>query len=167
MRYLFQDSDGDSETINIQEVKSKGENWYEVSVRIGDEQKSFQWRKVARQFFFSEDGVSWNKTFGTFDHQTFLNINRHYQVFRGYRPSSFSVDSEGGLVTQMPGKIVKILVEVGQEVKKGDPALVLEAMKMENEVKCNQDGKVSAIHISEGESVESGVLLIEVESEKG
>lgn len=59
----------------------------------------------------------------------------------------------------MPGKILKIMATAGQNVKKGETILILEAMKMENEIVAPQDGTVASIHVSVGSSVESGDLL--------
>ena len=59
----------------------------------------------------------------------------------------------------MPGKIVKTVAAAGQAVKKGDVLLVLEAMKMENEIVAPQDGTVASINVSAGESVEAGAIL--------
>ncbi len=60
----------------------------------------------------------------------------------------------------MPGLILDILVEPGQEVKKGDQLLILEAMKMENVLKAPGDGTVASIEIVKGNSVEKGQILI-------
>ncbi|MBO3700111.1 acetyl-CoA carboxylase biotin carboxyl carrier protein subunit [Roseivirga sp. E12] len=60
----------------------------------------------------------------------------------------------------MPGLILDILVTTGQEVKKGDQLLILEAMKMENVLKAPGDGTVSSIEIEKGNSVEKGQILI-------
>lgn len=59
----------------------------------------------------------------------------------------------------MPGKILALKANVGQSVKHGDVILVLEAMKMENEIVAPQDGVVASINVSTGEMVESGALL--------
>lgn len=69
------------------------------------------------------------------------------------------------LKSPMPGLVVRIAVTEGDSVSKGDPLLVLEAMKMENELKADSDGIISAIHTSEGEAVTKGQLLIEIDSE--
>ena len=71
--------------------------------------------------------------------------------------------NEGELLTQMPGKVVKILVEEGQTVQKGETLIILRAMKMENEIKSSLDGVVKAIHVKEGQALENGVLMMEVE----
>jgi len=59
----------------------------------------------------------------------------------------------------MPGKIITVKAEVGQAVKKGDVILILEAMKMENEIVAPQAGTVASIHVSAGQTVEAGTLL--------
>ena len=59
----------------------------------------------------------------------------------------------------MPGKVVAVKASVGQAVKKGDVILVLEAMKMENDIVAPQDGTVASINASTGDSVESGAVL--------
>ena len=69
--------------------------------------------------------------------------------------------AQGGVKVNapMPGKILAVKASVGQAVKEGDVLLILEAMKMENEVVAPQDGTVASINVSEGSSVESGDVL--------
>ena len=67
------------------------------------------------------------------------------------------------LVAPMPGRIVNIAVEIGQELQVGDEILSLEAMKMENVLKAEGIGKVKAITISTNDVVEKGAVLIEFE----
>lgn len=59
----------------------------------------------------------------------------------------------------MPGKILSVKASVGQAVKKGDVLLILEAMKMENEVVAPEDGTVASIDVASGDSVEAGSVL--------
>lgn len=74
-----------------------------------------------------------------------------------------STAKAGHAVTKapMPGLVLKVLVEPGQRVSAGDPLLVLEAMKMENELRAPVDGLVAGVHVSEGDAVGKGALLIE------
>ena len=67
------------------------------------------------------------------------------------------------LKAPMPGLVVTILVEEGQEVKKGQVLLILESMKMQNELKSPRDGKVNRIKIKAGESVEQKQPLLSVQ----
>ena len=60
----------------------------------------------------------------------------------------------------MPGNILKVLVSAGSAVKKGDVLLILEAMKMENEICAPEDGTVTAVMVSQGETVDSGKALL-------
>lgn len=69
----------------------------------------------------------------------------------------------GNLVSPMPGKIFKILKEVGTRVTKGETILILEAMKMEHSIRADKDGKVKKIMFKTGELVQGGVILAEVE----
>jgi biotin carboxyl carrier protein len=69
----------------------------------------------------------------------------------------------GQVSVGMPGRVVKLLVAEGDEVTEGQPVIVVEAMKMENEVKSGQAGTVTKIHVEEGQSVEADALLVTVE----
>jgi biotin carboxyl carrier protein len=60
----------------------------------------------------------------------------------------------------MPGMVVKIPVEVGQEIEKGDNVIILESMKMENELKAPRAGKVERINVKTGNSVDQGQVLV-------
>ncbi|MEL6719352.1 MAG: biotin/lipoyl-containing protein [Bacteroidota bacterium] len=63
----------------------------------------------------------------------------------------------------MPGLVLSVEVEVGQEVNKGEALLILEAMKMENVIKSPGEGKVKSITVEKGKAVEKGAILIEFE----
>jgi biotin carboxyl carrier protein len=63
----------------------------------------------------------------------------------------------------MPGKVVKLLVKVGDEVASGQGVAVIEAMKMENEMRAGRAGKVSAIHVAEGQALEAQAQVITIE----
>ena len=73
----------------------------------------------------------------------------------------------GGVVSSsikspMPGTVLSFKVEVGQEVKRGDVLLILEAMKMENEIVATQAGRVIALKVSAGSSVNTGDSLVDL-----
>jgi biotin carboxyl carrier protein len=77
--------------------------------------------------------------------------------------TSGKVAGKAVVTSPMPGKIVKLLVEVGQGVKADHGLIVIEAMKMENELKSAGTGKVKEIFVKEGDVVESGARLLVVE----
>ena len=65
------------------------------------------------------------------------------------------------LAAYIPGVIVSVHVRRGQRVKRGDPLLVLEAMKMKNDLTAGHDAVVKVVHVEEGQMVAKGQLLIE------
>ena len=70
----------------------------------------------------------------------------------------------GSLTAPMPGRVVKVLVSVGQSVVHGAPVMIVEAMKMENELQAPTSGVVRMIAVSEGATVDAGQVLMEIEA---
>ena len=64
----------------------------------------------------------------------------------------------------MPGKVIDLKVKVGSKVKKGDTLVILEAMKMEHQVKASVDGKVTKVLIKKDDQLENGALLMVVDN---
>ena len=71
----------------------------------------------------------------------------------------FSLEGPQRIDAPMPGKVVRVLVKAGDEVGEGQGLIVVEAMKMENELKSPKAGKVTELHAVEGAAVESGAKL--------
>ncbi|MEK6629049.1 MAG: biotin/lipoyl-containing protein [Bdellovibrionota bacterium] len=71
--------------------------------------------------------------------------------------------SDAELKAGMPGKIIEIFVKAGDSVKAGKPLLIMEAMKMENEMRTADDVKIKEICVKQGDAVESGAVLIKFE----
>ena len=71
--------------------------------------------------------------------------------------------SKSGLKSPLPGVILEIKVKEGDTVKRGQTLIVLEAMKMENDIKADRDGKVTAIKVNKGDSILEGTDLIIIE----
>ena len=85
---------------------------------------------------------------------------------RALLSASGGAGAAGGLlVAPMPGKIVKLLVNPGDLVQEGQTLLVMEAMKMQNELKASTSGTVATVHVQEGATVETGASLITVAPE--
>jgi biotin carboxyl carrier protein len=84
------------------------------------------------------------------------------------RLRSIGADQEHGegmaeIKTAMPGKVVRILAAAGAEVQKGDGVIVVEAMKMQNEMKSPKDGIVKEVRVAEGSTVYAGEVLVVIE----
>ncbi|MFN7132303.1 MAG: biotin/lipoyl-containing protein [Myxococcales bacterium] len=75
----------------------------------------------------------------------------------------FSVEGKQTIVAPMPGKVVRVLVKPGDEVAEGAGLVVVEAMKMENELKSPKAGKVTELLVKEGQAVEANAKLVVVE----
>lgn len=107
----------------------------------------------ARQFTFKINGVKYN-----------LHIADHYERLVEQLGLHAGGNQKMNTVkAPMPGLVLNIMVAPGQAVSKGDPLLILEAMKMENVIKAVGDGTVKTIAVEKGAAVEKGHLLLEME----
>ncbi|MFQ5669264.1 MAG: acetyl-CoA carboxylase biotin carboxyl carrier protein subunit [Acidobacteriota bacterium] len=76
------------------------------------------------------------------------------------RPGRETRSAPGTITAPMPGRVVRLCVRVGQEVKRGAGVVVVEAMKMENELTAPRAGVVAEVRVAEGDTVEAGALLV-------
>jgi len=125
--------------------------------------KTLKVRNLAGKHFYSFDGIAWKKLAALGVNETLVSHSEVYKVYRGFKPSGLNKGGAGALITQMPGKVVKLFKKEGDTVIKGETVLILEAMKMENEIKAGVDGKVKSINVKEGQALEAGFLMVEVE----
>jgi len=84
-------------------------------------------------------------------------LNRFQQAKVEAAPQA---DLSGSLVAPMPGRVVSVMVKVGQSVKPGDPLIALESMKMETVLRSPKKGEIGEVAVSEGDSVRRGQLLV-------
>ncbi len=78
-------------------------------------------------------------------------------------PSTEAEGGAGAIVAIMPGQVTRVMVVEGQEVEENEAVCVLEAMKMENELRADRGGVVKTVHVAPGDDVEKGRVLVEVE----
>ncbi len=109
--------------------------------------------EAERRFYMTIDGIP---------EEIFLESLGEFQKEAGSGQRD-KATREGQVTTTMPGNIVDVLVEEGAEVSAGDPVLIIEAMKMETEIKAPASGKVTAVHIKKGDRVTPGDVLVEIE----
>ena len=146
----------------------------EHHIRIGDRLLQVDFESVSGQPVFSLilDGRSYESFVyqGEEDWDVLLR-GRQYQVKvedereKRLRAAAGGGIAEGGefhLKAPMPGLVVAILVEEGQDVKKGQVLLILESMKMQNELKAPRDGVIGRIRVKAGESVEQKQAMLSV-----
>ena len=97
----------------------------------------------------------------------FLNINtslyqtrlsEKFKNRKSYKPADPKI-----ILSFIPGTVLDIFIAPGDSVKKGDNLMILDAMKMQNKLKCPMDGKVKSIAVEKGARVSKGTVLIELE----
>jgi len=120
-------------------------------------------RQIGNEYFYSLNQKNWTRFPVNFSSKEFLG-NQQFKIYSGFLPSGpkGSKSGDGLIASQMPGKISKISVKVGESVTEGKTLLVMEAMKMENEVKSSTNGIVSEIYITANQNVDSGTPLLKL-----
>ena len=121
-----------------------------------------------RPFYVSVDGISEEVLVETLDQvivsdSNAKNSDNSEKTNQG-KPSKHARPTHDGCVTTaMPGTIIDIKVKVGDNVNAGDSVIVIEAMKMENEIQASKSGIVVAIHVANGDTVSPNETLIEIQ----
>ena len=136
------------------------------AVRVAGSTRASTWSLVpdggGRQSLVDVDGAAPDLTVTVDNKSVALKVTsaRAKVAGRAAPPPKVGASS---VQSPMPGKVVKVLVAVGDEVKSGQGVVVVEAMKMENELKSPKDGKVKAVAVKEGQAVEAGQSLVTLE----
>ena len=120
---------------------------------------------------FVEDGRSFQVAYQQGrDHRWRVGVREHEFDFSVLTPveaidevSEATGRGPSRVEAPIPGKVVAVAVEPGDDVTPGQSLVVLEAMKMENELTADRGGRVVAVHVAAGDTVESGALLVELE----
>jgi biotin carboxyl carrier protein len=85
-------------------------------------------------------------------------ISKKFQNRKPYEPADPRI-----ILSFIPGTVLDIMIKPGQKVSKGDDLMILDAMKMQNKLKCIMDGKVKSIAVKKGDKVSKGTVLLELE----
>jgi len=142
-------------------VFSYGEKTYEADIQqISPHQISVLIDDVSFQIYTAKDKDS---RYFLVDGQQFV-VKEPTEQVEDFRKGEERT-SEGTLLVKapMPGKVIKICVSEKDEVRKNQTLAIVEAMKMENEIKASVDGTIKKIHVSAGDLVDSEMPLIELE----
>ncbi len=139
-------------------------------------------KKIDIKIFESEDGF----TYLVYKNKKYLveiteKTQNKYTVLLNGVSFSFSIESPisykrkkylekqqtknkiESVIAPMPGKIIDLLVEENTQIREGEPIVILEAMKMQNEINSHVSGKVKKIHVKQNDSVSKDEVLLEVE----
>jgi biotin carboxyl carrier protein len=158
------------ETVDVEVVRD-GDH---VTAKVGDREYTIEVAEPEANVYALRDGAKLTEVFvsptkpGASAIVTVGGKEVEFDLIDPKRLRGSGIDAEhaGGtaeIKTAMPGQLVRILVEVGAEVKKGDGILVVEAMKMQNEMKSPKDGIVKELRSTEGSTVNAGDILAVIE----
>ena len=160
--------------VNVNESKE----FWNVSLRQKDKEwihyeipkKDYQYLDETVSFIFKNssylvDVIGTDTEYDVYTRGSFRNIKIYNEETLLHESLKNGKGIGGGLSLNagMPGKIIEIYVKPGDIVEEDTPLLIMEAMKMENEMRADSKVKIKDIHVSQGDNVESGALLISFE----
>lgn len=124
---------------------------YQVSCRIEDKPRRMYFAQDNEKYYLAIDG----------EYYVMQQASASRQSFKG------AAASEANIITSpMPGLLVKMPVTVGAEVKAGDTLAIVEAMKMQNELRAPRDGVVKKVNFKEGDQVDAFETIVEIEPQE-
>jgi biotin carboxyl carrier protein len=148
-------------------LEEKGKNIFQA--RVGDETYDVSGEFIGRDgLLLKVDGRVFNIVVNSnaASHSVIVN-GRNFRVEKKSTVSILKEDKgrirKKDVKITMPGRVVRVLAAAGDAVEEGQPVLVLEAMKMQNEIKSPRRGRISRVHFSAGDYVEAGSILFSVE----
>lgn len=147
-------------------LQEEGKDWVHYDISKNDYKKAEQYISFLFQGkSYLIDVIGQDTEYTVFTRNSFRTI----KVFNDEMLLHESLKKGGGfggdqeLKSGMPGKIIEIFAKEGEIVKANKPLLIMEAMKMENEMRASRDVKIKGIMVKQGDSVESGAVLIKFE----
>ena len=148
------------------EGKKREEN--KISASVNSKDVEIELIKDKDSLFVRKNGMLIPVFFAKDDKGTiFLHVNG--TVFKVHKKTleeaegGFSSESRGEIEPPMPGKVLKIEVKEGDEVKENQVLLVMESMKLQVEIKAPFDGKVAELKVEEGQTVNAGETILKIE----
>ncbi len=157
----FESADGEQLVVTLEQTSGQlaarsGDSQITVSdVTVSGNSLSFNDNGVRRQLFISVN----DETVALVDAERTISLKRHARDGGG----GDDADGPGTIVAPMPGKILEIKVAEGDTVSRGDPLLVMEAMKMEQTIAAPRDGTIATVGAKDGDQVGDGSILIVIE----
>lgn len=157
-----------NKTASTWEVSLKAEGAEEEKFTIA--QKDFEEADNVISFLFNNnsyliDAVANGTNYDVYTRGSYRSVKifNDEMLLHESLKSGRPIGGETGVTSGMPGKIMKVLVKEGDKVEEGTPLLIMEAMKMENEMKATGEATIKKVLVSAGDNVETGAVLIEFE----
>jgi biotin carboxyl carrier protein len=154
MRFAYRRSPEDEQAVEVDVVPLEGsDGGYRVTV--GQQVFELSARLLHQVAFLKEAGVI-----------TLQYAGREYRLFDAAQRRRTAPLGGGNLRAPMAGKVIRVLIRTGEQVKAGDPLVILEAMKMEQQIVAPQDGTVARVLCREGDQVTAGMELVVLAAEE-
>lgn len=138
-----------------------------ILLRTDTGERVYSWRALSEgEYLLRENGRQYRVVVARDGKERWVWIEGHVHHLRlvtGTRKAR--AEEEGSLAAPMNGLVLKVLVQPGQAVRKKQPLVVLEAMKMQYEITAPRDGVVRAVNCEEGQQVQGGLVLVHLDSE--
>jgi 3-methylcrotonyl-CoA carboxylase alpha subunit len=141
-----------------------------ITVTTPDGQHTFEWQELRPGEYLLRAGAVQSRCVVARDgNQRWVWADGHVHHLRvesaaGRRDGA---GSEAGPVSPMPGQILSVLIAPGENVRKGQALVIMEAMKMQYEIVAPRDGVVRRVHVANGQQVAGGVTLVELDGKEG
>jgi 3-methylcrotonyl-CoA carboxylase alpha subunit len=167
MSEIFNFDDG-NKRFEVRLRRDENNEYYVILKDENDEEKELTvTAKVlgSGQFQFTLDNIIYKCSVAKDGDLRFIHLDgQDYELKRvsDVEEEFEETEEEGSLSSPMPGRIVKLLVKQGEEIKKGQDLLVVEAMKMENKITSPFDGIITEIYYDIGDQIEANVPLMEI-----
>lgn len=170
--------EAESDGIKYQVMVSESKNTWRVGIK--EDTKDWRYHEIAKEDYrYLNETVSFLFNGSSYlidvmpegtDYTVYTRgVYKAIRVYNEEKLLHESLKAGGGfgggssLNSGMPGKIVKVFVQPGAAVKEGDPLLIMEAMKMENEMRAGSDVVIKEVLVKQGDNVESGAVLVTFE----
>jgi biotin carboxyl carrier protein len=156
--YIIEIDQEDQITVNDQEYRVDFQQLSEGSIL------SLLLNHHSLEAIVEERGQSWEVLIHGELYSVKVQDERAYRLAKA-RGMTTEVTGEANVISPMPGLIIEVPVEAGQYIKKGDQVIILESMKMENELRAPRDGTVKKVWVTKGASVEKNEVLVTIGDE--
>lgn len=146
----------DGRTWSVDAVRVDGHTWSLLTSDAVDSESSMAGGRSQEIMMATNPGVG---TLTARVNGVAIEVNPNTRVQQGRGGEAGSSGGPQRVTAPMPGKVVRVLVKPGETVVARQPVVVIEAMKMENELRAARDGRVTDVAVRDGQSVEAGALL--------
>ncbi len=155
------------------EVEISGDS-DQLQVSIGDEKLVIETCQLSDHLFsLTVDGRSRRVFVAQYQERTYVHIGGKVIILEDAAKETnqqrsgagASGPSTGAITSQMPGNLIKVMVQEGDTVEEGQALVIVEAMKMENEIRSPSHGVVKSVNFSVGDLVDAGVPIVELETD--